>query len=35
MRRKEQHNVATVLFWKFLESGFDILGDSLVWRRGM
>ena len=34
MRRKEEHDVAAVLFWEFLESGFDILGDSLVGKRG-
>jgi hypothetical protein len=34
MGRKEEHDVAAVLFWEFLESGFDILGDSLVWKRG-
>jgi hypothetical protein len=33
MGREEEYNVATVLFWKVLESSFDILGDSLV-RRG-
>jgi hypothetical protein len=33
VRREEEHNVATILFWKFLESGFDVLGDSLVWKR--
>jgi len=29
MGREEEHNIATVLFWKVLESSFDILGDSL------
>jgi hypothetical protein len=32
MGREEDHNVATFLFWKLLKSGFDILGDSLMWR---
>jgi len=32
MGREEEYNVATVLFWKVLESSFDILGDSLVER---
>ncbi len=32
MGREEEHNVTTVLFWKVLESSFDILGDSLVGR---
>lgn len=30
MGREEEHDVATLLFWEFLESNFDILGDSLV-----
>jgi hypothetical protein len=29
MGREEEHNIATLLFWEFLESSFDILGDSL------
>jgi hypothetical protein len=32
MGREEEHNVITLLFWEFLESNLDILGDSLVWR---
>jgi hypothetical protein len=32
MGGEEEHNIATLLFRKFLESGFDILGDGLVWR---
>jgi hypothetical protein len=30
MGREEEHNIATLLFWEFLESSLDILGDSLV-----
>jgi hypothetical protein len=33
MGREEEHSIATLLFWEFLESSFDILRDSLV-RRG-
>ncbi len=32
MRREEEHDAATLLLWEFLESSFDILGDSLVCR---
>jgi hypothetical protein len=31
MGGEEEHDIATLLFWKLLESRFDILGDSLVW----
>jgi hypothetical protein len=30
MGREEKHNIATLLFWEFLKSSFDILRDSLV-----
>jgi len=30
MGREEEHSNATLLFWEFLESSMDILGDSLV-----
>jgi hypothetical protein len=32
MGREEQNDIAALLLWEFLESGFDILGDSLAWR---
>jgi hypothetical protein len=33
MGREEEHDIATLLFWEFLESNFDVLGDSLAWRQ--
>jgi len=32
MGREEDYSIATLLFWEFFESSFDILGDSLVGR---
>ncbi len=29
MGREEEHHIATLLFWEFLESSFDVLRDSL------
>jgi hypothetical protein len=34
MGREEEHSIATLLFWEFLESSFDILRDGLVRREG-